>query len=169
MDIPGIYLSEIILVKKDSTNEVITVDPNSKVQPTYNLSVLSEGLVFSLRTMDKNESNSTFIKDLADKLFEVRTTLKTIGYKLFNNGVYQEEYLEVMFSSKEVIREAIKYNAFYVILAHNHPSGNLDPSNDDIDLTKRLVLAGDLLGVKVLDHLIISTNGWYSFLEHGML
>lgn len=95
MDIPGVYLSEIILVKKDSTNETITIDPNSKIQPTYNLSVLSEGIVFSLRTMDKNESNSKIIKDLADKLFEERSTLKTIGYKLFNNGSYQEEYLEM--------------------------------------------------------------------------
>lgn len=95
MSTPGVYLSEIILVKKDATNEVITVDPNSKIQPTYNLSVLSEGLVFSLRTVDENESNKNFIKDLADKLFEERTSLNSIGYKLFNNGSYQEKYLDM--------------------------------------------------------------------------
>lgn len=70
---------------------------------------------------------------------------------------------------REVFSDVLKVKATVICMAHNHPSGNLDPSSDDIDLTKRLVLAGDLLGVKVLDHLILSTNGWYSFLEHGML
>lgn len=70
---------------------------------------------------------------------------------------------------REVFSDVLKAKATAICLAHNHPSGNLDPSNDDLDLTKRLVLAGNLLGVKVLDHLIISTTGWYSFLEHGLL
>lgn len=66
---------------------------------------------------------------------------------------------------REIFRQAIKDNANHIVLVHNHPSGELEPSNEDIDITKRLSSAGDLLGIKVLDHLIISKKGYYSFVE----
>lgn len=70
---------------------------------------------------------------------------------------------------REVFRPAIEDAATAVIIAHNHPSGNLDPSVEDRDITDRLVKAGDLLGIPVLDHLIIAKEGYYSFLEQGLL
>lgn len=70
---------------------------------------------------------------------------------------------------REVFRNAIKDNATAVILAHNHPSGNLKPSIEDKDVTKRMKLAGDVLGIKVLDHLIVSPSlGHFSFLENDV-
>lgn len=68
---------------------------------------------------------------------------------------------------REVFRSAIKDNAVAVIIAHNHPSGSLDPSKEDIDITERLLSAGDVVGIPVLDHLIIGKYGSYSFIEHG--
>ena len=59
--------------------------------------------------------------------------------------------------------------AVYIIVAHNHPSGRLDPSESDIDLTRQSVQAGELLGIKVLDHLIVTTRGYYSFEEAGFI
>ena len=70
---------------------------------------------------------------------------------------------------RETFRGAIKRGASSVILAHNHPSGETEPSADDIATTKRLAEAGMLLGIKVLDHLIIGDGTFYSFHLEGKL
>jgi len=74
-----------------------------------------------------------------------------------------------MVHPREVFVHAIRERAAAVIMAHNHPSGALEPSREDRDLTKRMTDAGELLGIQVLDHVIISKNGYYSFLEKGDL
>jgi len=68
---------------------------------------------------------------------------------------------------REVFRPAIQDNATAIILAHNHPSGNVDPSAEDGAVTKRLRAAGEILGIAVLDHLIVGSRGYYSYLESG--
>ena len=65
-------------------------------------------------------------------------------------------------SPREVFKSAILANAVSIILCHNHPSGELTPSNEDIQITKLIVDAGKLLGIKVLDHIIVSNKGYYS-------
>lgn len=70
---------------------------------------------------------------------------------------------------REVFVLPIEKRATAIILAHNHPSGKLEPSDEDIELTKRLKDCGDLLGIKVLDHLIITPSGYFSFLEHKLM
>lgn len=64
---------------------------------------------------------------------------------------------------------ALKANATGIILSHNHPSGNLSPSQPDIDLTKKIVKGGEVLNIKVLDHIIVSTEGYYSFSDEGVI
>jgi DNA repair protein RadC len=71
--------------------------------------------------------------------------------------------------SKSVFKPAIDMHASSVILGHNHPSGNLSPSNEDISLTKKLTQAGNNLDVKVLDHIIVTDNGYFSFADEGMM
>ncbi|HVW12644.1 MAG TPA: DNA repair protein RadC [Mucilaginibacter sp.] len=68
-----------------------------------------------------------------------------------------------------IFRSALLQNATGVILVHNHPSGNLKPSQADIDLTKQLRSAGKLLEIQVLDHLIITDSGYMSFGDEGLL
>lgn len=70
---------------------------------------------------------------------------------------------------REVFRPAIVENAAALLLSHNHPSNRLDPSSQDLDITKRLQDAGELLGTPVLDHLIIGRCGFYSMVEHGLM
>jgi len=70
---------------------------------------------------------------------------------------------------REVFSDPIRERATAVIVAHNHPSGNLNPSPDDINVTLRLKKAGDLLGIKVLDHLIFSEDNFRSMLEENEL
>lgn len=70
---------------------------------------------------------------------------------------------------REVYHSAILDGAAGIILAHNHPSGNLTPSTEDRDITRRLYQAGQIIGIPVLDHLILSSKGFYSFQETGEL
>lgn len=70
---------------------------------------------------------------------------------------------------REVFADPIVDRAAAVVLAHNHPSGSLEPSAEDHEVTRRLVSAGQLLGIPVLDHVIFSSRGYYSFLEHDGL
>ncbi len=70
---------------------------------------------------------------------------------------------------KIIFKKALELLASGVILAHNHPSGSLSPSRADLDLTKKMKQAGDVLEVQVLDHLIITDAGYYSFADQGTL
>ena len=70
---------------------------------------------------------------------------------------------------RETFADAIRERASAIVIAHNHPSGNLEPSEDDKDVTTRIRKAGEILGIRILDHLIISTDAYYSFLEHGLI
>lgn len=68
---------------------------------------------------------------------------------------------------REVFAAAVGQQAYAVIVAHNHPSGNLQPSTEDIQVTVRLQEAGQLLGIPLLDHIIFSPQAYYSMVEHG--
>lgn len=70
---------------------------------------------------------------------------------------------------KVVFKTALDARAAAAIAVHNHPSGNLQPSQADIDLTRRLRKAGELLDLPILDHLIVSERGYFSFADEGML
>jgi len=70
---------------------------------------------------------------------------------------------------KIIFKSAIEYLASAIILVHNHPSGNLTPSQADKDLTKKVKEAGRLLDIPILDHLIFGDNGYYSFADQGIL
>src|SRR3989344_248137 len=70
---------------------------------------------------------------------------------------------------REVFAEAIKNKAASVIFAHNHPSGDPEPSEEDLVITKRLIEAGKIMGIKVLDHVIVTKDGYLSFKEGGLI
>lgn len=70
---------------------------------------------------------------------------------------------------REVFREAIKENASSIVICHNHPSGNCVPSDEDIETTKYLIEASNLIGIPILDHIIFDCDSYYSFLEHEFL
>ncbi len=70
---------------------------------------------------------------------------------------------------REVFSRAVKESAAAVILVHNHPSGDPSPSREDREITRRLKEAGEILGIKVLDHIIIGDGSYLSFVEQGLL
>jgi DNA repair protein RadC len=71
--------------------------------------------------------------------------------------------------AKVIFKKALECNAAAIILAHNHPSGNLKPSDADLQLTKNIQQAGKVMEINVLDHLILSEQGYYSFADEGKM
>jgi len=70
---------------------------------------------------------------------------------------------------REVFEPAVRHLAAQVILAHNHPSGDPEPSEDDLEITKQLTESGKILGIEVIDHIIITKTGFISFKEKNLL
>ncbi len=134
------------------------------------------------------------IAELGRRLFErnpnggkvIRTAKDVYGYtqsmidlpKEHLRGIYLNSHYKVIHDEvisigtidaniihpREVFKPALEYSAVALILVHNHPSGNLKPSNDDIVVTKQLIEAGKLLGIELIDHVIVSRNGFKSVL-----
>ncbi len=105
-----------------------------------------------------------FLKDEIQENFYVvnlNAANKIINYKKISQGIANS----VLIHPREVFKLAIESNAVYVIIIHNHPSGNTAPSKDDIAITKTIEEAGKILGIKLLDHIIIAGNNYYSFMN----
>lgn len=70
---------------------------------------------------------------------------------------------------REVFKRAVLQNAASIIICHNHPSGDATPSAEDINITKRLYEAGEILGIKLLDHIVAGDNSYTSLKEQGLI
>tara|TARA_Y100001933_G_scaffold262380_1_gene319691 strand:+ start:847 stop:1545 length:699 start_codon:yes stop_codon:yes gene_type:complete len=93
----------------------------------------------------------------------LNTKNEVTGHELISVGSLNASIVH----PREVFSQAVKRSAAAIILIHNHPSGNPEPSREDVDITKRLSESGLLLGIKVLDHVIIGGGKWYSLKAHG--
>ena len=71
--------------------------------------------------------------------------------------------------AKVIFKAALEHNASSIILAHNHPSGNLSPSQEDMNITKKIVSAAKLIDFSVLDHIIMTDKAYYSFADEGLI
>lgn len=111
-----------------------------------------------------------------------RSTLKQIKKEFFHcvlldtkNKVIRSDQISAgsltasIVHPRETFRAAIRESAAAVIFIHNHPSGDTKPSQEDILLTRRLVHAGEVLGIQVLDHIIVGDGGHFSFRDNGLL
>lgn len=88
---------------------------------------------------------------------------KIIGHRVVSIGSLSASIVH----PREVFKEAIKVNAASIIVAHNHPSGDPTPSREDVSVTKRLVKAGNIMDINVLDHIIIGDSKYLSMKEKG--
>ena len=95
----------------------------------------------------------------------LNTRLRVKGHHFVSVGTLNE----AMAHPREVFRIAIMEAAYGIVLMHNHPSGEPDPSQADVNLTSRIRDAGKLLQITVCDHVIIGQNRHFSFKEHGLL
>ena len=95
----------------------------------------------------------------------MNTKNKVIGVFEVSHGSVNSSIV----NPREVFQKALLGNAVAIIVMHNHPSGDPTPSKEDIEVTKRLVKSGEIIGVQVLDHLIIGDNKYVSLKEKGYL
>lgn len=117
-------------------------------------------------------------KDVWDELKDLRDHKKEHFVTFFLDSRNQEIKREIisvgslnasLVHPREVFEPAVKNLAAQVILAHNHPSGDTDPSEEDLEMTKRLVEAGKILGIEVVDHIIVTKNSFLSFKEKNLI
>ena len=133
---------------------------NNKVRDLNGIKLTNVELVFNYyKDMLKDETQECFYCVYLD------VTKKVIKDKLLFKGTLNYSLVH----PREVFKEAFLLNATAIICVHNHPSGNIKPSRQDIEITNNLVELGLIHGIKVLDHVIISDNSYYSFLENNKI
>lgn len=125
------------------------------------------------KIVTSSEAVKHFREVWSDKLQHVEETYllllnranKGLGYSKISFGGISGTVVD----TKIVFQTALKANASSIILCHNHPSGNLKPSEADQKITKIIKEAGRIMEIPLLDHLIITDEGFYSFADEGML
>ncbi|MDD5528322.1 MAG: DNA repair protein RadC [Patescibacteria group bacterium] len=131
----------------------------------------------ALEVEDNNLPAINSAKDAVAQLQELRTAKKerfVVLYLNARNQLIHKETISIgtlnasLVHPREVFEPAVRNPASQIIIAHNHPSGDLSPSEEDIKITGRLKAAGELLGIEVLDHLIVVENNFFSLKEAGV-
>ena len=135
----------------------------------------------SKRALEVDNSNLPIIstpKDVVAQLTELRHNKRENFVALYlnaRNQLLHKETISIgtlntnLVHPREVFEPALKYSAANIMVAHNHPSGDSKPSEDDLEITKRLINAGKTMGVEVLDHVIVANNSHFSFKEEKLL
>jgi DNA repair protein RadC len=149
---------------------------NDYQMPEFSVTLRTKGMPMSKRVkITSSRDIERFCREIfnADQIEWVETFVliclnrayKPLGfYKVSQGGVSG-----TVADPKVIFQIALAANASTIIVAHNHPSGNLTPSAADVTLTKRLVEGGKLLEVQVLDHLIMGAEGYYSLADEGVI
>ncbi len=131
------------------------------------------------RALEVNENNLPHIttaRDAVNQLMDIRAKNKenfVVLYLNARNQLIEKETISIgtvnasLVHPREVFEPALRNIASQVILAHNHPSGSTEPSEGDIEVTKRMKEAGKILGIEILDHVIITKDGFGSMKELG--
>ena len=99
------------------------------------------------------------------KVLFLNQASQVLGYTLISEGGITETYADV----RVILQAALLTNSVAIILAHNHPSSSMKTSRQDMEITKQVKDAAQLMRIKVLDHLILTDAGYYSFADEGQL
>ena len=154
----------------ESTNEKtlfevaeIQLTYKSKVKPSLRPKITGSKDAYEVLSKYWDENKIEFVEQF--KVLLLNRGSKVLGICEVSSGTATGTVAD----PKSIFVAALKGNATAVILAHNHPSGNLNPSQADINLTKDMVAAGKFLHIPVLDHIIITSETYYSFADEGLL
>lgn len=132
-----------------------------EIPPTFNRNAIIGPLDFvaSFRFLFQDQIKERFIVAV------LNTANKVQAIEIVSEGILNSSLVH----PREVFRAAIVLGAAAIIVAHNHPSGNPEPSQEDIAITKQLVEAGKIIGIPVHDHIIFAGAQYSSFVEKGLL
>jgi len=135
----------------------------TKVKPSDRLKISASSDAYSIFSQTWDTNTIELCEEF--KILLLNRAHKVLGILNLSKGGVSGTVAD----PKLIFVAAIKANASGIILAHNHPSGNLQPSQADIDLTKKCKEGGRLLEIQVLDHIILTTEKYYSMADEGML
>ena len=179
-------LSSLILSKAGSLNDIKKLNYHDLIS-INGVGNVKACIVLALCELC-NRMNSTIDSFNGVKLND---PCKVFEFYKFKINRYQEEFYTIYLDAKkrvikdkllfigtvnhslvhprDIFKEAYSLNAAFIICVHNHPSGDVNPSADDIKLTNRIIEVGRLMGIKLVDHVIVSEKSYYSFLENGKI
>ena len=139
-------------------NDVTTSYP--ELSAARNTKITNPEIFYKLfKFLFQNETQEMFYA------FWLNSSNVVIGYEMITKGILNASLVH----AREVFRSAIVASCANIIVAHNHPSGNPDPSNEDIKLTNQLTNAGNILDIKVFDHVIFAGDSFTSFVERRLI
>jgi len=172
------------ILKKFPTKKLLTLDLKSlskiKGIGTGKACLLLASFELTKRALAVEDNNLPIIssaKDAVAQLQELRTAKRehlVVLYLNARNQLIHKEIISVgtlnanLVHPREVFKSAIDYLAASIIIAHNHPSGGAEPSDNDLTTTNRLKEAGKMMGIEVLDHIIITKNSYFSLKEKNI-
>jgi DNA repair protein RadC len=169
-----------ILKVLDGRNEKLSVEELQKIEGVGpgKASLIAAALEFARRRIRPEGLRISFppdvlplIRHFADRKQEhficasLNGANEVIATRVVSVGLVNKTQVH----PREVFADPLIDRASAVIVAHNHPSGSLEPSKEDIDITGQLKSAGEILGIRLLDHIVFNQKGYYSFLESGLL
>lgn len=135
----------------------------SKVKPSERPLANTSSKCYQLLLQTWDENKIDFVEQF--KVLLLNRCNRVLGiYELSSGGI-----TGTVADVRLIMTAALKANAVAIILSHNHPSGNLKPSHPDEELTQKIKQAGMFLDIQVLDHIIVTSEGYYSFADEGVL
>ena len=172
------FFEQIHELKNATIEEIMSVKGIGKVKAVQLLAAVELG-----RRLSQQQTEERYTirspQDAASYLMPDMTSLKQEHFVvLFLNVKNQVLHKQTIFIGslnasivhpREIFREAVKRSAASIICAHNHPSGNPSPSSEDIEVTKRLIESGLIMGIELLDHVIIGDHQFISLKEKGYM
>jgi DNA repair protein RadC len=154
----------------ESTNEnslfevaEIQLSYKSKVKPSLRPQVTSSRQCYEILKKYWDENKMELVEQC--KVVLLNGSKKVIGLYEASSGTSTNTVVDL----RSIFAAALKANAVAIILTHNHPSGTLSPSQADINVTKKAKEGGKLLDIDVLDHIIMTSESYYSFADEGLM
>ncbi len=178
--------AKIIIKEFGSLNDILSTDEEQLLKikgigkhNIFGIKLAKEILKSFHKRSITNKKKIKDAKDVVDYLrssmsYEKREIFKTIFLDIKNNIIKIEDLFKGTINEspvypREVIKKVFLYNATSIIIAHNHPSGDVTPSKGDILVTEKLKDICETMNISMLDHIIISIDDYYSFAEEGIL
>lgn len=152
-------VEELVKIKGIGPSNIFGLKLSQAVSEVY-----QEGKLEDLCKLDSPESIYQYLKESIGKEEKEHFVILFFDTKnkLITDDVSTGTLNASLVHPREVFNKAIRNSASHVVVAHNHPSGDHTPSKEDIETTKRLIDAGNILGITLMDHIIVSKNGYIS-------
>lgn len=147
--------SKVSEVKLTYSNKVKASD-RMQISCSKDLYIFLNDFVYDKETMQLRESFKMVLLNSANKV---------LGYSSMFEGGTNSTLADI----RMIMQTTLLSNATSIIISHNHPSGQLNPSNEDITLTRKVKEACDLFAIRFLDHIIMTDEGYYSFADEGRI